>query len=46
MSNSINKTLGDLHIRLYANKSQQAKAQRLLDSMPNIYKKAFTRASQ
>lgn len=46
MSNSINKTLGDLHIRLYANRSQQAKAQRLLDSMPNIYKRAFTRASQ
>ena len=46
MSRSINKTLGDLRIQLYANKSQQAKAQRLLDKMPNIYKEAFTRASQ
>lgn len=45
-SKSINKTLGGLTVRLYVNKKEQAKAQRLLDKMPNIYNKAFERASK
>ena len=45
-SKSINKTLGGLTVRLYVNKLEQAKAKRLLDKMPDIYNKAFERASR
>ena len=36
-SKSINKTLGGLTVRLYVNKAEQLKAQRLLNEMPDIY---------
>lgn len=45
-SKSINKTLGDISVKIYANKADQAKAQRLLDKIPDIYKGAFDRATK
>lgn len=48
---SINKTLStrtlpaDFDVRIYVNPKQQAKAQKLLDSMPHIYHEAYTKAT-
>lgn len=48
---SINKTLSprtlpaEFDVRIYVNPKQQAKAQKLLDSMPHIYHEAYSKAT-
>ena len=45
-SKSINKTLGCLTGMIYLNKAEQSNAKRILDKIPDIYNKAFERASR
>ena len=46
MARSINTTLSDLNIRIYVDKKQEARARRLIESMPDIYNRTFKKVSR